>query len=158
MSEDNVMPEVYKFFEELEAGIGRDRIGVLADTIEKTDRKFNMSYYWESYPSVIYATGTNECGTPACLAGWTCHLFATPEQLNKFIDNMRPESTRELATALLGITDDEGRKMFLLAAMSWCPDGDSKLCSSTKETAVGMLRNFLEMGMVEWDYEKWDVD
>lgn len=72
-----------------------------------------------------------ECGTAACIAGWTCAVFAPATPL---LD------TDQVAGRLLGLDDEQQFELFF-------PD---RMDLRTRDDAVGVLDVLLASGKVVW--------
>ena len=83
------------------------------------------------------------CGTPACVAGWTALILGTPEDLGLDNQNLlvRGHGISELAGELLGIHNDAHCDLFA------GNDYDSK-----PEAVARTLRHLADTGTVVWQF------
>ena len=80
------------------------------------------------------------CGTVACIAGWTVAgsaLFAGKQFSSSYVP--------QLARELLGLTEDEARKLFV---PNWSKYNWYQI---TNNDAAIVLRSFAKTGIVDWD-------
>lgn len=121
--------------------MNRERLAKLADTIEagREDLGFNMQEW----------VGEHGCGTTACIAGWTCAVFA-PKDWEEMIrlgtgGYMRAHSERgtvgEVAAEELGFAiASDARLLFI-------PDN---WFHASAEKAVRVLRHAALTGTIDW--------
>jgi len=80
-----------------------------------------------------------ECGTVACIAGWTC-ILAGQEEWQRFVDEdawgLPNFSTPRLAGQLLGISEDDRPELF------FCFDNDEALRRLKHFADTGELPSF----------------
>jgi hypothetical protein len=101
-----------------------------------------------------------ECGTVACIAGWAVAAFqsAGERELQRAGGYLPPVFCR--AQEYLGLTNTEAYNLFTLQDL---PEGHGQdLCNYhmeriTSAQAVKTIRDFVEIGVVNWDHIKEDA-
>ena len=73
-----------------------ENMETVLEHIEKNKSRFNMNFYVEDFP---------DCGTVACLAGWTCILL--DQNYSPESELSSPRYYERTAHKLLGLGDDE---------------------------------------------------
>lgn len=134
----------------------KERLLAVADAIEhealvKKNIGFNMSQWYYSSdserPSRRDKTG-HECGTIACIAGWTALMEDGPDRTNMAgwetnIDNGIPARAR----VVLGISRDDARHLFTPEDNGY-GGGYSEI---TPAHAVAVIRHYAETGTIRWN-------
>lgn len=120
----------------------RDRLIRLRDFLaELSDEQFNIEHLWSNRDGSEAKFG---CGSAACIAGWTCTLFAAE------IGELHPDAID--AQTVLGINDDQGDLLFLPGL----DDGDFNPSFRewpqiyTRAGAVVVLDHLIATGKVDW--------
>ena len=121
----------------------KDRIRILADTIEKLENYDYKTVYTGAKPTFTMSKYYYKCGSPACMSGWARSLFA-------------PGSGKD-DKDLLGLSDSMSRDLFLPLNdyVNWrAMKGSAGYISARHAAAV--LRNLADTGKVDWSvgYEK----
>lgn len=127
-----------------------DRILKLADLIEAGDDKlgFNMNTYGSAGGGYKDLSGHN-CGTVACIAGWTVAAFGLSGRATKF-NAFRAMKTNQglsahiLSTKLLGLSGRNAAKLL-------APNSVEDWNQITSTVAARCLRNLAETGEVDWE-------
>ena len=120
--------------------MNKDKILAVADAIEKGSKElgFNMNdYHCFSSSERIDHTGNN-CGTVACIAGWTVFVEHGMDVLET------ERNIDDLATEILDLTLLEKVRLFE-------PFSPHDWPSIKPEHAIRVLRNFAETGIVDWE-------
>lgn len=107
--------------------MNKDNVLTVADGIDNSavpDLGFNMNWWEiESDDNSARDMSGHNCGTIACIGGWTERLFPGVE-----------------ASETLGLTGSQARALFY-------PDGHF---DATPDKAVAVLRHLAETGEVDW--------
>lgn len=137
-------------------------INLLENIPPETKQGFNMRYYHENAYGEDVNVG-HECGTVACLAGWTAeHLSLKGDRVLKLprtkdsIKNYGPglhwmTGHHELAQEILGLTEDEADRLFTPMDYDSNPELDLVAWDRVKPAqAVKVLKHLRDTGEVDW--------
>jgi hypothetical protein len=117
--------------------VNKDNILAVADAIEKhsiPDLGFNMALLNGEGSADLSG---HECGTVACIAGWTCavaKIAPSFEGAREFLGLERKQSS---------VSDYHNGNLFF-------PDLKSDHWDATPSQAVAVLRHLAETGIVDW--------
>jgi hypothetical protein len=126
--------------------MNKEVINAVADAIARSelarcDVGFNMSKYVASSEGWVDQTG-HECGTVACIAGWTAMMFdadgnrlAAPDLPSEFSAHMTAQSA-------MGLTSRQADALFTPDRLDYA--------TITQCQAVAVLRKLAETGKVDW--------
>lgn len=132
--------------------MNKKRILKLADVIETEAGQHGLGFNMDTYlNSVDKDISGHNCGTVACIAGWTTFLFdprgrlRSPARASKDAIAANNSSTRtgdfhNTAGDILGLTEIEANELFLPSAFD----------DPTPAQAAKVLRHLAETGEVEW--------
>lgn len=127
----------------------RERLLYLRDFLRNLPpERFNMRSWWSAVTGgglKLYGTRpeefTAECGTAACVAGWTVSVFRPRSPLNEF----RGDWVEDVAGLILGLSSDEADKLF------FPPDFFSERTDEwTPAQAADVIDHLLATGKVDW--------
>ena len=94
----------------------------------------------QTHPASALIRAVQDCGTTACVAGWTVILFGTPEDLRDYGNQVS-----HYAAVLLDIGLTESRQLFLPNIR------DVSYDDITAADAADTLRRFAHTGIVDWE-------
>ena len=122
-----------------------ERLRQVRDAIASDPDQYDQGHY------------VNECGTPACIAGWAVYLSLKPgETLDDGLVNTRVgpfDTVHDRAKKWLGLTENESDEMFNAAPL-WEYRGEVRYgCRYYKpavQDALAMLDHAIETGEVVW--------
>ena len=94
-----------------------EAIRFVADAIEVYTEYFDQfSYGKAKNKSKVAGKGIKECGTPACVAGFTVQFLGNPKELDKYKksvgDDQEGDAVSNYARDLLGLNNRWSRRMF----------------------------------------------
>ena len=117
----------------------KDRIRQLAEVIEKCEDNYNRPVDDEKDSSFTMRLVWYDCGTPACISGWTRTLFG---------DGIHGS---DIDSELLGISSATGQRLFLPfeGGVYWAEPPDSPRYITAKHAAA-VLRNLADTGELDW--------
>ena len=118
----------------------------------KRPGEFSMANYF--YESAFSCPGDRECGSPMCIAGWTCFLLDGKMPVGQYDNEYEANLIiHRRARELLGISRGQADRLFTpnsqLAGTSYMIRGsDSRFVSAKR--AANVLRDLAKMGRVNW--------
>jgi hypothetical protein len=127
--------------------MNRENILKVADAIENATLAkeqglgFNMLDFFaeDRYDPTGHDHTGHECGTTACIAGWTVAM-----EVGKKIQNMTTTEIRTTAQRILGLSDSEVSDLFYAY-------GSLRFIGHIKpKEAATVLRHFAKTGYVDW--------
>jgi hypothetical protein len=120
----------------------KDRLMQLADIVEAAPEvTYNDDI--ESLGGFSMSQYFHNCGTPSCIAGHTIAAFAPHF-------DQKTDDPRHVASYLLGISEAEGRKLFVPGGWDTIPD-EIYPYGSTGPQAAKVIRHFAETGEIDWE-------
>lgn len=129
----------------------RERLEYLRDFLRAlpVERFYIGNYVSIGVPGSFRGTRStadlNECGTAACIAGWTAYLFSgAPVSAEYDATTGDNPPAHDLAAGLLGLNDDEAFSLFvpLGISLSWS--------EITNVQAAQVIDEYLTDGVVDW--------
>jgi hypothetical protein len=123
----------------------QERVKVLRDFLTNLPQQnFDMRQWAVQKQSdkLIYAGPEPDCGTMACVAGWTSYLSG--------MGDFRTGGTiAKSAASWLGLDDEQSDRMFVPGILG---EDTGKVClgNATTKDAVTMLDRFIRTGKIVW--------
>ncbi len=115
---------------ESESRLNVENINIVADALERGSPELDLDQEYWAYDS--------ECGTSACIAGWTVFIFE-PAIFSQYLDDDQSADISEIATRYLGLDVEQTGRLFHF------------VFNSNPKIAARVLRHLAETGKVEWD-------
>ena len=120
-----------------------ERIRQVANDIFLADM-FDIRRFWFSRPDEY---GVGRCGTPGCIAGFTCTRYEPDAEYgNAGFLPVRYDPTYRAAQRLLDLTDEQAKQLFT----PWEILGKDDL-RYPRDVVVRTLRRFADTGQIEWE-------